>query len=139
MCSQHGRVCTFINAEIGQGLFQAYTHIYFKDDFIAQGPTMEDTEVSRVDICPALTCCFSVSKQLMGYLLPVRQDVLFFSFSQILFFRKKFFHMYWLSFLNAIRFYLVFFLRKLFFAYSGKAVKITFSAIYFLENNKKMF
>ena len=44
MFSQHGRVCTFINAEMGWGLFQAYTHIYFKDDFNAQGPRREDRE-----------------------------------------------------------------------------------------------
>ena len=44
MCSQHGRVCTLINTEMGRGLFQAYTHIYFKDDFIAQGLTREGRE-----------------------------------------------------------------------------------------------
>ena len=45
---------------------------------------------SKVDIYPALTCCFSVSKWLMGYLLPVWQDV-FSSSSQILFFAKNYF------------------------------------------------
>ena len=44
MCSQHGRVCTFINADMRWGLFQTYAHIYFKDDFIAEGPTREGRE-----------------------------------------------------------------------------------------------
>ena len=101
MWSKHGRVCTFINAEMSRGLFQAYTHIYFKHDFINQGPTREGRRGSKVDICPALTCCFSTAGQSyllttylsitseLCYLLPVRQDVLFFSFSQNLIYSQK--------------------------------------------------
>ena len=56
---------------------------------------------SKVDICPALTCCFSTAGQSyllttylsitseLCYLLPVRQDVLFFSFSQNLIYSQK--------------------------------------------------
>ena len=56
---------------------------------------------SKVHICPALTCCFSTAGQSyllttylsttseLCYLLPVRQDVLFFSFSQNLIYSQK--------------------------------------------------
>ena len=130
MSSQHGRVCTFINAEMGMGLFQAYTYI-LKMTLLLKVLQGKAGRGSKVGICPALTCCFSISKWLMGYLLTVRQDV-FFSFSQILFFCKKLFHVYWLGSLNTIIFYLVFFLRKLLFGYLGKAKKTTFFTIYFL-------
>ena len=99
------------------------TYIYFKDDFLLKVLQGKAGRGSKVDICPALTCCFSISKWLMGYLLPVRQDDFFFFFANYLFFAKKSFHVYWLSFLNTIRLYLVFFLQKQFFAYMGKAVK----------------
>ena len=45
---------------------------------------------SKVDFRSALACCFSISKWLKGYLLPVRQDV-FFTFSHILVLAKNYF------------------------------------------------
>ena len=65
------------------------TYIYFKDGFLLKVLQGKAGRGSKVDICPALTCCFSISKWLMGYLLPVRQDVFFFSFLQIIFFSQK--------------------------------------------------
>ena len=65
------------------------TYIYFKDDFLLKVLQGKVGRGSKVDICPALTCCFSISKWLMGYLLPVRQDVFFFFFANSFFFRKK--------------------------------------------------
>ena len=106
------------------------TYIYFKDDFLLKVLQGKAGRGSKVDICPALTCCFSISKWLMGYLLPVRQDDFFFFFANYLFFAKKSFHVYWLSFLNTIRLYLVFFLQKQFFAYMGKAVKKLYFPLY---------
>ena len=45
-------------------------------------------------------------------------------FANLIFLQKKLFQVYWLGLLNIIIFYLAFFLRKLFLAYSSKAVKL---------------
>ena len=71
------------------GLFQAYTYI-LKMTLLLKVLQGKAGRGSKVGICPALTCCFSISKWLMGYLFTVQQDV-FFSFSQILFFAKNYF------------------------------------------------
>ena len=87
MSSQHGRICTFINEEMGMGLL--HTHIS-KMTLLLKVLQEKAGKGSKVGICTALTCCFSISKWLMGYLLTVQQDV-FFSFSQILFSAKNYF------------------------------------------------
>ena len=50
-------------------------------------------------------------------------------FANLIFLQKKLFHVYWLGLLNIIIFYLAFFLRKLFLAYSSKAVKTTLHCV----------
>ena len=116
MCSKHGRVRTFINAEIGRGLFQVYTHIYFKDDFIAQSPTREGRERQQSSYLPCSDVLFFHSRSelfinylLINYIRIVLLITGFFLFRKILFIHKKLFQVHWLGFLNIIVFYLVFF------------------------------
>ena len=93
---------------------------------------------SKVDICPALACCFSISKWLMGYLLPVLLPVFLF-FANLIFSQKIIFHVCWLGFWNTIKFYLVFFLRKLFLLIRVRPWKPHFPLYTSLKITRKCF
>ena len=94
------KLCSHSTAEYARSSMRRWDGGYFKRTHIytlkmtlmlkvLEGKTGRG---SKVDICPVLSCCFSISKWLIGYLLPVRQDVFFF-FANLIFSQKKYYFM----------------------------------------------